>query len=87
MPAGKHAAPDHAAGATPPGEVLGEGWGAVVVVPDVDVPQDPMLDELTERVDGGRLLSTALLSVLLTDDGRVLAGAVDPAHLQDLAGR
>ncbi|MCM3661367.1 DUF2092 domain-containing protein [Georgenia satyanarayanai] len=85
--AGTHAAPDHATGATPPGEVLGKGWGAVVVVPDVEVPEDPMLDELTERVDGGRLLSTALVSVLLTDDGRVLAGAVTPAHLLDLAGR
>ncbi|PYF97278.1 Outer membrane lipoprotein-sorting protein [Georgenia satyanarayanai] len=83
--AGAHAAPDHAAGATPPGEVLGEGWGAVVVVPDVEVPDDPMLDELTEPVEGGRLLSTALLSVLLTDDGRLLVGAVEPTHLEDLA--
>jgi hypothetical protein len=80
-----HARPGHGVGATPPGEVLGEGWATVVVVPDVDVPDDPMLDELTDPVAGGRLLSTTLLSVLLTDDGRLLVGAVTPSHLQDLA--
>ncbi len=35
-----------------------------------------MLDELTTPVAGGRALQTALVSVLLTDDGRVLVGAV-----------
>jgi len=34
------------------------------------------LQQLTTPVAGGRALSTALLSVLFTDDGRVLAGAV-----------
>ncbi|WP_413452486.1 hypothetical protein AA0Y32_10525 [Georgenia phoenicis] len=82
------AAPDHAAVPTAPaGDVLGEGWATVVVVPGVALPDDALLDQLTEPVDGGRLLSTALIAVLLTDDGRVLAGAVDPGHLQDLAGR
>ncbi|WP_152193119.1 LolA family protein [Georgenia satyanarayanai] len=85
---GTHAAPDHhTPGTTPPGDVLGEGWATVLAVPDVELPDDPLLEELTEPVDGGRLLSTALLSVLLTDDGRLLVGAVTPTHLQDLAGR
>jgi len=35
-----------------------------------------LLDTLTTPVDGGRALQTSLLSVLFTDDGRVLAGSV-----------
>lgn len=87
-----HGHPDHRAagpgGAALP-EVLGAGWGAVVVLdagPDAAaMAAEPLLTELTVPVDGGRLLSTALLTVLLTDDGRILAGAVTPAHLQALA--
>ncbi len=41
---------------------------------------------LTTAVPGGRMLSSALLSVLILDDGRVLAGAVPTATLQALAG-
>jgi hypothetical protein len=37
-------------------------------------------------VDGGRLLTSALLSVLVTDDGRVLAGSVPPEALEEAAG-
>jgi hypothetical protein len=44
-----------------------------------------MLGMITERVDGGRMLQTSLLSVLLTDDGRVLAGAVTAERLLDVA--
>lgn len=40
-----------------------------------------LLQGLTTAVDGGRLLSSALLSVLVLDDGRVLAGAVPAATL------
>ncbi len=47
--------------------------------------QPQLLDSLTRRVPEGRLLTTALLSVLLTDDGRVLVGAVEPAVLQAAA--
>lgn len=70
-------------------EVLGEGWGTVVVL-DTGTGADalaaePLLAELAQPVEGGRLLSTALLSVLVTNDGRVLAGAVTPEHLQALA--
>jgi hypothetical protein len=59
---------------------------------DGEMPGMPELDtgalyeQLTTEVDGGRLLSSALLSVLVTDDGRVLAGAVPPATLEELAG-
>lgn len=40
-----------------------------------------MLDSLTQPVDGGRIISTSLVTVLFTDDGRVFAGAVTPEHL------
>ena len=36
-------------------------------------------------VPGGRLLSTALVSVLITDDGKMYVGAVTPAALQQVA--
>ena len=66
--------------------VTGAGWSAVVELPSTDAltslapEQRAMLDSVTTPVDGGRVLQTSLLSVLLTDDGRVLAGAV-PAEL------
>ncbi len=77
--------PDDALGGAP--DILGEGWARVLTAEVGDVPDSPLLDQLTEPVDGGRVLSTSLLTVLLTDDGRVLAGAVTPEHLLDLAGR
>jgi outer membrane lipoprotein-sorting protein len=44
-----------------------------------------MLDTLTQAVDGGRLLTTSLVSVFFADDGRVLVGAVTPDRLLDAA--
>ncbi|HLS26276.1 MAG TPA: DUF2092 domain-containing protein [Beutenbergiaceae bacterium] len=73
-------APDH-----PDADVLGEAWTSVVVMPEVDPQAEEFLNQITEPVDGGRMLSSALVSVLLTDDGRVLAGAVTPEHLLSLA--
>ncbi|WP_136707591.1 DUF2092 domain-containing protein [Agromyces sp. H66] len=74
--------------------VHGEGWTTVVELPagdgtaaGLDAEASAMLDALTQRVDGGRVLSTSLVTVLLTDDGRVLAGAVTVDHLLDVAGR
>jgi hypothetical protein len=46
---------------------------------------DPLVGELTQQVDGGRALSTSLVSVLVTADGRVLAGAVPVSALQSAA--
>lgn len=72
--------------------VHGEGWSAVVELPAGAVGGDgfdgeaaAMLGTLTERVDGGRILSTSLVTVLITDDGRVLAGAVTADRLLDVA--
>ena len=43
------------------------------------------LEGLTTPVDGGRALQTSLLSVLQTDDGRVLAGSVPVDTLVEYA--
>jgi hypothetical protein len=52
-----------------------------------DLDTSALYDTLTTPVPEGRLLSSALLSVLITDDGRVLAGAVPGATLQALAAK
>lgn len=59
------------AAAGPPAEQLAEASAA--------------LEALTTPVDGGRALQTSLLSVLVTDDGRVLAGSVPVDTLVDYA--
>ena len=51
---------------------------------DVDLTE--LLGQLTTEVDGGRVFSSALLTVLLTDDGRLFVGSVDAATLQSYAG-
>jgi hypothetical protein len=75
---------------------VGEGWSTVVELPntseagiDVFAGLDPeqlaMLESVTSAVDGGRVLQTSLLTVLITDDGRVLAGAVPAERLVEAA--
>ncbi|WP_082570994.1 hypothetical protein [Cellulomonas sp. Root485] len=60
-----------------------EGSGS----PMGDLDTTALYDTLTTEVPEGRLLSSALLSVLVTDDGRVLVGAVPGATLQALAAQ
>jgi outer membrane lipoprotein-sorting protein len=72
--------------------VSGTGWDAVVTVPSSDVPaaldSNPTFLRLTQAApDGGRALSTALVNVLRTGDGRLLAGAVPMSRLQALAAQ
>ena len=73
----------------PEGDVTttGTGWGSIVELPASDAESLASLDAVTTPVDGGRALSSALFSVLLTDDGRVLAGAVPVDALSAAAGR
>ena len=71
----------------PPFAIVGTGWTSVVVLraprPEEQPADDPLAD--LQRVSGdwgsGRLLSTRVMSVLFTDDGRVLFGAVTPESL------
>lgn len=86
------AAAGHAAADPSGASVLGSGWDAVLAVPageDADqlaeLTASPLYSLLTEAVDGGRALSTTLVSVLITDDGRVFAGSVPVARLQAAA--
>ena len=44
--------------------------------------QNPVLAQAAVVVPGGRVLSTALFTVLLTDDGRIYAGMVPAGTLQ-----
>ncbi|WP_157372936.1 hypothetical protein [Agromyces sp. Root81] len=97
----EHAAGEGEAGdRMPQPEVIGEGWSAVVVLPmgaaglgaagddtagGLDPEASALLGSLTESVEGGRVLHTSLATVLLTDDGRVLAGAVTADRLLDAA--
>jgi outer membrane lipoprotein-sorting protein len=71
------------------GKVLGTGWTAVLqaAVPKGATPSagNAMLDKIATPVDGGRLITSALLSVLMTNDGRVLVGPVSGADLQKIA--
>jgi outer membrane lipoprotein-sorting protein len=78
-------------------DVVGKGWTSVLVAP---LPQtvggsqgdqtSPLLDALP-RVSGawgsGHLLRSALLSAVVTDDGRVAVGAVPPGLLYAALGR
>jgi hypothetical protein len=77
--------------------VIGEGWSTVIELPDhsvagapsafsgLDPEQLAMLESLTTAVEGGRVAQTSLVSVLITDDGRVLAGAVPASRLVEAA--
>lgn len=76
-------------GSGPSAEVAGTGWTSVVVAPiqnaSADSGEFAQVIESLPKVSGdwgsGRLLKSALVSVLITDDGRVIAGAVRPEAL------
>jgi outer membrane lipoprotein-sorting protein len=83
------AAPD--AGTHPEPTVTGTGWDTIVEIPSTvgaaSLTESPMLSQLTAVVEGGHVLKTTLLTVLVTDDGRVLAGAVPVESLQAAAAQ
>lgn len=69
--------------------VTGTGWESVVEFPaspgsteaGAMASNDPLLQQAAVAVPGGRLFSTAVVNVLLTDDGRVFAGSVPAERL------
>lgn len=75
--------------------VTGTGWETVLGFPAAPGRQgsvlsgsllnDPFLSQAAVVVPGGRLLSTALVNVLFTDDGRIFIGMVPPERLQAAA--
>ena len=69
--------------------VVGSGWDAVVVSPTesalTKLGSSKQFTQLTTAVSGGRVFHTTLVNVLITDDGRVLAGSVPTSRLQEVA--
>ena len=69
--------------------VTGKGWDAVITIAksgDLSgLTSSPLFAQLTTTVDGGRLFHTSLLNVLITSDGRIVAGSVSAARLQSVA--
>ena len=69
--------------------VSGTGWASIVTVPASDKTASAVaskqVQSLTTPVAGGRVLSTTLVTVLITDDGRVLAGSVPASALEAAA--
>ena len=76
--------------------VIGQGWTSVLVakVPsssEASAEQNPVagivnsLPKVSGSWGSGRLLSSSLFTALLTDDGRLLAGAVSPDRLYQVA--
>lgn len=74
-------------------EVIGEGWESVMYLSAIpsEVPMDLLENELfadlMTTVSGGKVFSTPVLNVLITDSGEVFAGAVTIAFLQEVAAR
>lgn len=94
MPAGASAQDKDAAAAQLKPVVHGTGWASILEAkspaPGALLDSGPAsggaaLQQLTTKVDGGRAVTSSLFTVLLTDDGRVLAGSVPLTSLQDAA--
>lgn len=76
------------AGSTPDAHrptTLGSGWTQVVELPaggQLTGRNGQLLARLSTAVPSGRLITTALVSVLITNDGRIFAGPVGGSALQ-----
>jgi hypothetical protein len=65
------------------------------VIPANEVPAEfslgikgnKLYKELTKPVAGGRIFTTALMNILIADDGRIFAGAVTPEKLIEAAAK
>lgn len=66
---------------------LGSGWTAVKEMPyELSYDQTGHLFwQLSKAVPGGRLITSSLISVLLTNDGRIFMGPVSGAAIQQVA--
>jgi hypothetical protein len=70
-----------------PGDGAGDGAGDGTGAGGAEAEAEPgaALEGLAEAVDGGRAIRTALVSVLIADDGRVLVGSVPVERLVEVA--
>lgn len=77
----------------PKPELLGTDWESVLYLSAIpsEVPMDLLENELfadlMTTVAGGKVFSTPLMNVLITDAGEVYAGAVTISYLQEVAAR
>ncbi len=77
-------------GPRPDMKVVGQGWTSVLVLSaGRPIPADVVaaLPAVSGSWGSGHLLTSHLVNVLVTDDGRVLIGAVDPDRLYAAAAR
>lgn len=69
-------------------QTIGKDWTAVYVdkLADTGGPSlSRQLDKLGTPVASGRVITTSLLTILVTNDNRVLVGAVTPQYLEQVA--
>lgn len=75
--------------AVPKRKVIGSGWDAVLALPagtkTSSLTSSPLYNKLTSSVSGGRVFHTALVNVLVTNDGRIFAGSVPIDRLTSVA--
>ena len=74
------------AAAKPEPEMIGDGWDTVVHMPasdsgELDMLSEGLFAELMTQVDGGKVFSTPVVNVLVTNSGDIYVGAVTVAHL------
>ncbi|WP_309108431.1 hypothetical protein [Arthrobacter sp.] len=94
-PLGAHPGLDGHTGGSDVGrpQVTGSGWETVVgfrvggdaLAAEGLLTREPLLQQAMVAVPGGTVMSTSLLNVLLTDDGRIFVGAVPVEMLQAAA--
>lgn len=74
----------------PKPEVIGSGWDTVIHIPsgdstELDMLSEGLFAELMTEVSGGRVFTTPVMNVLVTDSGDVYVGAVTVEHLLAVA--
>ena len=76
--------------AKPEPTMIGDSWDSVIHMPasdsgKLDMLSEGLIAELMSDVDGGKVFSTPVMNVLVTDSGDIYAGAVTVAHLLAVA--
>jgi outer membrane lipoprotein-sorting protein len=71
-------------------KLLGKGWTAVVEARDSGLSAgnsqlSALLNKIATPVDGGRLVTSALFTIFVTDDGRVYVGPVSADAIRQVA--
>jgi outer membrane lipoprotein-sorting protein len=69
--------------------LLGKGWTAVLEAHDPGLSGNTqlsaILDKIATPVDGGRLVTSALFTIFMTDDGRIYVGPVSADAIRQVA--